>query len=1003
MDTYTGREYKINRFIQMACSILALLLVPFFKGVPGTWGGLLPFVVQYFSKKGDYVILANSTGSGIWMNVLLIVLLLTLAAEVFFLWIETPQLLKGMAVCEAIGLAAWGLHLMQAGLFRMVCGAGYGLCLFKCIEDILFYYILMPRLQREAESKMVSRMNGIRSASAAGGNSGRFTDMDPTSSDHGSSSLKNDSTSRKNDSAGSKNEGGSADSRKPETRKEEITLFRKRHQLELHGESGQYEGMDFPLEQGEKLRIGRDPAWANIILQNPSVSGKHCEIVMDEEGKVKVFDYSSNGLFFQDRKTGKGIRVGKGKSASCQDEDILYLASPEEAFSVHIRSEFYEERKVVEVPVEREQSGVSSDAKDSNADIGISDTDMKASNADSGDTNAGMGVSPAGFEEPYVSTGDVIDFPDDTDSAIDGTFLGIAGACLAGLILFGLFTGRFMSLYEFVDALCRPAQNADYQVTAQGEPWIFTKENIRTIRLENLSGDGRSSIGGDLTVTIADQRVEGNLELSVRCEKTEGVWEVVQAVLKEDQTQKVTQTPQTPEPEMTVPSEVGQDVPSSGEGVSVDTSESVSQKEEASEAVIGEPSTEEFAGQYVDAVMLSEQEWRSACEAYTTGEEDRTYCWLQDFNMDGIPEFIVGGNTVGNHAASGYHVYCYEDGEMKLMDIIEYDRAVEDHLLCFWNRGSGTIFKNDESYPPYYQGYLYWDPDQGYRYFTASIDGDAMGEYYIIDEVEIMDGTLKSTTRISITHSAEGWTAEIYMPGEDMLSVTSADAIQKKIGDLFQGLVRRKTDTWTFMIGSGVETFEKMYWSMDEQERRQALLEAFSNCYSLAEQPHENQEPPFNHLFDSDNGNSSGEHGNAGNSEGAGNFEEAEGLTSYLLSHNFFVPGNQDNCWGEYFFHEDGTLAEFVYAADGSNRSDLIDVGTFRVKGNQVILNDDWVTLEWYPDDGILLDRGDNWENRFVLIEGLEDKMSEELLIRATQTFYGEDYKPTGKRWADSN
>ena len=68
-----------------------------------------------------------------------------------------------------------------------------------------------------------------------------------------------------------------------------------------------------------------------------------------------------------------------------------------------------------------------------------------------------------------------------------------------------------------------------------------------------------------------------------------------------------------------------------------------------------------------------------------------------------------------------------------------------------------------------------------------------------------------------------------------------------------------------------------------------------------------------------------------------------------------------------------------------------------------MILNDGWVTLEWYPDDGILLDRGDNWENRFVLIEGLEDKMSEELLIRATQTFYGEDYKPTGKRWADSN
>ena len=98
--------------------------------------------------------------------------------------------------------------------------------------------------------------------------------------------------------------------------------------IELQCLSGEFSGMSFPIVEDEQILIGRDPAQANIILNNPHISRKHCIIRYFEPNDVfYVTDQSSYGTFFKD-----GEKLPKGRCIEVKPGTVLYLGDKEEAF-----------------------------------------------------------------------------------------------------------------------------------------------------------------------------------------------------------------------------------------------------------------------------------------------------------------------------------------------------------------------------------------------------------------------------------------------------------------------------------------------------------------------------------------------------------------------------------------------------------------------------------------------------------------------------------------------
>lgn len=88
--------------------------------------------------------------------------------------------------------------------------------------------------------------------------------------------------------------------------------------------SGSMAGMEFPVQDGETLYLGKDPKLVNIVFDNvyTNLSRMHCGVTYNaKEHNFYVEDYSSNGTF---TKTGKFVK-SKKTAVACNTE--IYLAS----------------------------------------------------------------------------------------------------------------------------------------------------------------------------------------------------------------------------------------------------------------------------------------------------------------------------------------------------------------------------------------------------------------------------------------------------------------------------------------------------------------------------------------------------------------------------------------------------------------------------------------------------------------------------------------------------
>lgn len=78
---------------------------------------------------------------------------------------------------------------------------------------------------------------------------------------------------------------------------------------------GMYQGMEFPIQDGEILVFGSDPAFSNIVIDDPQVSAKHCTV---------RFSAKENVYFVTDNSSAYGTYWGTGERLA---PEIPYTAN----------------------------------------------------------------------------------------------------------------------------------------------------------------------------------------------------------------------------------------------------------------------------------------------------------------------------------------------------------------------------------------------------------------------------------------------------------------------------------------------------------------------------------------------------------------------------------------------------------------------------------------------------------------------------------------------------
>ena len=101
---------------------------------------------------------------------------------------------------------------------------------------------------------------------------------------------------------------------------------------ELRGVSGFYEGQSIPLGLGACV-IGRDGAVANLVVPSDSVSKRHCQVRLEDNGRLLIEDlWSSNGTFLA-----TGERLTPNRAYPLRPGDRFFIGGPENTFEITAR------------------------------------------------------------------------------------------------------------------------------------------------------------------------------------------------------------------------------------------------------------------------------------------------------------------------------------------------------------------------------------------------------------------------------------------------------------------------------------------------------------------------------------------------------------------------------------------------------------------------------------------------------------------------------------------
>ncbi len=83
---------------------------------------------------------------------------------------------------------------------------------------------------------------------------------------------------------------------------------------------GELNGAEIPLKPGEKIMVGREPRFSNLIFRDLTISRKHCCVELDGQGNYYVTDYSECGIV-----TGEGQRLDRFVRIQCTKGTVLKI------------------------------------------------------------------------------------------------------------------------------------------------------------------------------------------------------------------------------------------------------------------------------------------------------------------------------------------------------------------------------------------------------------------------------------------------------------------------------------------------------------------------------------------------------------------------------------------------------------------------------------------------------------------------------------------------------
>lgn len=91
---------------------------------------------------------------------------------------------------------------------------------------------------------------------------------------------------------------------------------------------GEYEGAVFNMDENEKIVLGTQPEYCQIVFCNPYISRRHCAVCYKAELQgYEIVDYSKNGTFWMN-----GDRLPFGKVCVCPPGTVFMIENQNQMF-----------------------------------------------------------------------------------------------------------------------------------------------------------------------------------------------------------------------------------------------------------------------------------------------------------------------------------------------------------------------------------------------------------------------------------------------------------------------------------------------------------------------------------------------------------------------------------------------------------------------------------------------------------------------------------------------
>jgi hypothetical protein len=267
---------------------------------------------------------------------------------------------------------------------------------------------------------------------------------------------------------------------------------------------------------------------------------------------------------------------------------------------------------------------------------------------------------------------------------------------------------------------------------------------------------------------------------------------------------------------------------SSGDATLVTLTDAAKKRLQHAETAVTTPTeAEETLPSMVQAVLEQESTWLDKVNTlYRTASDFYGQCngWFQDLDMDGTPEFIVGGAEEGRMGIAQYFIFYWDNGTLQPMEIRYSDTSSES---LSWNVGA---LPTDAAQFPLYL-------------YQSSEDG----AYYYLSGEGSINGTENNTFTMSRWNVKEENGKKIFYCSETLFSVDilggeltrcegfsqSSSSFSPKqfledYENFFATRTMCRTTTLTIPCSDLSSDISGCYDAMTKEEKKQALLRSYT-------------------------------------------------------------------------------------------------------------------------------------------------------------------------------